>query len=1087
MRHLRPPVLVSAIILASLCPVTARADVPSYVEDFTTRAHCDTLLTTARWDTLVGEIGLFPYNFTVVSAFGTSGTAADVAIAGNRVYVANGGAGLLVIDVSDPAGPTLAGSLDTPGTAESVAVAGNHACVADGTSGLLVIDVTDPSNPALAGSTDTPGAASDVAIAGNHAFVADGAAGLQVVDISDPTNPTIAGACDTPGDAHAVVICGNYAYVADGNAGLRVIDVTDPTNPFPAGSFSTSQGAVGLAVSGDRAFVAIGTGGVSVIDVSDPTDPVLMGGFGTPGSAQGITIVGDYAYIADDDGGLQVLDVRNVTTHQTIGSCDTGGEALGVVVAGEHAFVADGSGGMVVVDVRDRVDPVRVGSYGSPPSLGVFVDVAIDGNRAYVAEPPFRVIDITDPTNPVLLGSNDDVSARAIAIDGNHAFVATSDGLAVINVADPTDPYVVGSCDTLSVGYAVAVSGDHAFVAAAGEGLYVFDITDPAAPSLIATLTTAGGAYDLVVDGDHVFVAETSTGFSVIDVSDPGDPVLVTTINTPGSAVGLALAGDRIYVANSSNGLVVIDVSVPGSPVIVGSCEVGYTARDVAVDGDYAYVVDLAGYGASLYVVDVSDPTNPTVLAESAELPIEGQAVGVSGDYAYVVGDPQDLFYDDPFHVMCVLQGLVERDDDTARSLDIEPEGHDVAAVRLASTQVDSIRWQVSGDGGLTWGHILPDATWHELPAPGSELLWRSTHDYAGEGANPVCSHLQIDWLTSFPAIDSIVDVPNDQGGQVSMSWTRSGYDSPGSENRIMEYAVYRRIEDAARGARPGRNHERPVGDGRIGVPDAPTEPPSSLPAGDWAFVMTVPAFTEDEYAVVAPTFVDSSATAGMHYSTFFVRALTETPGIHYDCPPDSGYSVDNLSPGAPDGFALDYGASVNSLSWSECPEQDFDHFRIYRSTNPDFVPGDDTLVHVTGGTSWDDEVDEGWQYHYRITASDLSGNESDPTSPETVTGADSPVLPASFTLHQNTPNPFASGTAIRYDVPAGGGDVRLEIFDVSGRLVRVLHNGPVEAGRRDARWDGRDDTGTRVAAGVYYCRISALGYREALKMVVLR
>jgi len=91
----------------------------------------------------------------------------------------------------------------------------------------------------------------------------------------------------------------------------------------------------------------------------------------------------------------------------------------------------------------------------------------------------------------------------------------------------------------------------------------------------------------------------------------------------------------------------------------------------------------------------------------------------------------------------------------------------------------------------------------------------------------------------------------------------------------------------------------------------------------------------------------------------------------------------------------------------------------------------------------------------------------------------------ADFALHQNRPNPFGVGTAIRFRVPAKS-NVRLEIFDVSGRLVRVLAEGEYAAGAHAVHWDRRDGSGKPVSAGVYLYRLDAGSYREQKKMVLV-
>lgn len=64
---------------------------------------------------------------------------------------------------------------------------------------------------------------------------------------------------------------------------------------------------------------------------------------------------------------------------------------------------------------------------------------------------------------------------------------------------------------------------------------------------------------------------------------------------------------------------------------------------------------------------------------------------------------------------------------------------------------------------------------------------------------------------------------------------------------------------------------------------------------------------------------------------------------------------------------------------------------------------------------------------------------------------------------------------------------VTLRIYDVSGRLVRTLVEGPQEAGQKTVTWNGRDDRGRNVASGVYFYRLQAPGYRKTLKMILVQ
>jgi hypothetical protein len=71
-------------------------------------------------------------------------------------------------------------------------------------------------------------------------------------------------------------------------------------------------------------------------------------------------------------------------------------------------------------------------------------------------------------------------------------------------------------------------------------------------------------------------------------------------------------------------------------------------------------------------------------------------------------------------------------------------------------------------------------------------------------------------------------------------------------------------------------------------------------------------------------------------------------------------------------------------------------------------------------------------------------------------------------TLLEPVPNPFRTGTSIRFAL-AKAGPVSVRIVDAGGRLVRTLPGGRLAAGTHAARWDGRDESGRPAAAGVYY------------------
>ena len=101
-------------------------------------------------------------------------------------------------------------------------------------------------------------------------------------------------------------------------------------------------------------------------------------------------------------------------------------------------------------------------------------------------------------------------------------------------------------------------------------------------------------------------------------------------------------------------------------------------------------------------------------------------------------------------------------------------------------------------------------------------------------------------------------------------------------------------------------------------------------------------------------------------------------------------------------------------------------------------------------------------------------------------TGVDDGASPLKL-LVGNHPNPFNPTTSVGYAVPRTG-VVDLSIYDASGRLVRTLVDVPShDAGRHSVSWNGRDENGVEVAAGVYFARLTVDSESATGKMVLLK
>lgn len=90
------------------------------------------------------------------------------------------------------------------------------------------------------------------------------------------------------------------------------------------------------------------------------------------------------------------------------------------------------------------------------------------------------------------------------------------------------------------------------------------------------------------------------------------------------------------------------------------------------------------------------------------------------------------------------------------------------------------------------------------------------------------------------------------------------------------------------------------------------------------------------------------------------------------------------------------------------------------------------------------------------------------------------------FGIFRAAPNPTADGLTIDFVLP-GDGAVRVDLFDLTGRLVRTLVDGAGQAGVTSILWDGLGENGRPVAPGVYFLKLNAAGRSDSRKVMVAR
>jgi hypothetical protein len=218
----------------------------------------------------------------------------------------------------------------------------------------------------------------------------------------------------------------------------------------------------------------------------------------------------------------------------------------------------------------------------------------------------------------------------------------------------------------------------YAFVADGASGLQIVNVTSPSSPSFISSYNTSGTAVDVctasINNGSYAFVSDGSNGLVIINVTNISSPVLKATLHFQGDGVltsyadeqnkvlfigtyygyihiynlaylpdsvsqysvysspldhilGITVYGGLAYVAENTQGLEIVNVMNPAAPINVSYYDTPGNANDVKVGGSYAYIAD----GSSLYIVDITNPFNPTF---AGQVSTEGATyIGVALNY----------------------------------------------------------------------------------------------------------------------------------------------------------------------------------------------------------------------------------------------------------------------------------------------------------------------------------------------------------------------------------------------------------------------------------------------------------------------
>jgi len=776
----------------------------------------------------------------------------------------------------------------------------------------------------------------------------------------------------------------------------------------------------------------------------------------------------------------------------------------GLLVCGETGaqeavrIVTDGAGGAVVAwqDLRNpnrKIYAQRVDGSGVPYWTDGGIQVSGSGDH--------RLLEmVTDGENgAILMWLDSGIDVYAQRISGSGAIQWTSGGVHVVGGGLGQLVAVEDGAGGVIMVYVYASSGNHIYAQKLNSsGALMWD--DP--PGHVAVSTASSEEYDpmIAADGSGGVVIAFLSGRELFSESEIYAQRVfssgsVWTANGVAVATGDVSRGEQVIACDGMGNSIIAWREGPGDPWILarridasGTLQ-WYSAAIICSEDDVQEAPDILADGSGgAYIVwaDHRDSRDD----------IYAQRIDIMGNILWTTdGVPVCVDNGDQSHprLLPCEAGFIAVWEDRRHYEHIYGQKVDIGGgcvwatdgVEVLEGIMDSGDWDFDADGA---GGILA-ATVDDREMAALDIYAQSINCF-GDVASPE------------PGILAVEDVPGDQGGYLRITIDPSDRDDNGQElEQVDHYDLWQRIDETA-ASLPFKSALAIPSDRTVlsnmsafhlaQIVESETgrymlmAPSAVQPRGTWEFIGSFDATQSGEYTYRATTVADSS-DAGIPYCVYVVSAHTVNPAVWFVSEPDSGYSIDNIPPGAPEGFSVAYNTgSGNELEWDESPAEDFDYFRIYRGESDDFIPSEENLVQTTTGTDWLDDIEDGYLYSYKITAVDHNGNESDAASPESVTGDDTPAVPQRFALYQNTPNPFNPATMIIFDLPRAA-HVKLSVFNVKGELVSTPVDRRMSEGRKEVTWLAEDSGGRPLSSGIYLYRLVAGDFVKTRKMVLLR
>ena len=692
-------------------------------------------------------------------------------------------------------------------------------------------------------------------------------------------------------------------------------------------------------------------------------------------------------------------------------------------------------------------------------------DVEVHDEYAYVVSNSDGLIvaDIQDRANPVIVDYWDEATylIHALWHEGLLLVIDEYDGLYILDASDPENLTTLSNIPVLGGELNNVVASGNLLALSEDDLIRTIDISVPELPVARATLplseTPEGICFD-PVDGNLLYVAMGSDGVGVVDLSDIDDPLLVGQASYPDAGVyDVKAQGGHLFATDYDNSALAVFQANGGTDPTFLSLHTfgdgyGYP-NEIELSEGLAF---LTGYYIGAVVFDISDPANPV---EQAIIDTESFVftLDLCGNYLYLTVEGSGIFIFDVSNP--VYQAPVGA---LGVALDGAAFAEDLPRLYLADSSGDIhfIHWDTQSvvgyldDSGMIKGLVHRDGVLYVANANQGLLMV--------EVSDPTNPYVVDIWPVEINPVNS---TPRAIG--------------------IQDRDLYLLLDD--HGLRKFYIDD-PYYPDPLGLAGSLTDYSHMTLYGDYAYAigwvgdLEVFDISNGEGPISLGTVPGVEDTQAMHAEDGALYFLSDEEGlVVFDLhEPASPFRVAQAQfPVAYYGSSLVVEGDflyVGTSSSNDYDDSSIWVFDVSQLDDPRCIgamgePFDASDIMQIGSQVWSTHKAEGMVL-YPLQCEDL------------VTAVETPS--AGKLDLRSFPNPFNPNTLIEFRLEEDS-FVELEIFDVSGRRVRTLVQGLLEAGPQASEWNGRDDEGRPLASGVYLARLKSGELVGESKLILIK